>query len=297
MENPNQFGSNPYQNPQMGAFGGGPPGWGNQNSMMYDWQNSFAPPESAWQGSAPGRAGQGYSYNPQTGQGGYVNTAGGTQIGGSNPYGSGALSWTDPYTGMKAINPDAIKRLLGMFGGGGGGGYQSFTPSEFGGGQITPPGAYGGGDWDVPGNVVNVHDVVEAYRPTMEANIGQGFAEAGNRLGQSGFAMSTPYATALGDVERLARGQMNQRGLEFEYDAGKFDASNQMAAMMGQNAENYNVWQQSGNWDMGAQGQNSQNAFNKWMAQNQWAFQDNQGQNQYDQSQQNWLMQLLGGMI
>ena len=292
MENPNQFNSNPYQNPQMG--------WNNQNSQMYDWQQNWSPDQASWQGSAPGRAGQSYSYNPQTGQSGWVNAAGGLQMGGSNPYGGNALSWTDPFTGMKAIDPGAIKRMLEMMGGGGGG-YNSFTPSEYGGGDITAPAGYGGGNWDVAENVVNVHDVVEAYRPTMEANIGQGFAEARNRLGQSGFAMSTPYATALGDVERLARAQMNQRGLEFEYDAGKFDASNQMAAMMGQNAENFNAWQTGGGWDMDAQGQNAQNAFNQWMAQNQWASEDNQGQNQYNQNQesqqQNWLMQLLGGMI
>ena len=299
--NQGSFSSNPYQNPQMGSFGGAPQGWGNQNSAMYGWGMGFAPPQSAWQGDAPGRAGQDYSYNPMTGQGGWMNTAGGVQIGGSNPYGSGAITWTDPITGMKSINPDAIKKLLASFGGGGGGGYESYTPSEYGGAPITAPEAYGGGDWDVAKNVVNVHDVIESYRPTMEAEIAAGFANAGNRLGQSGFAMSTPYAGKLGEVEALARAKMNQRGLEFEYDAGKFDAGNQMATMMAKNAEALRAWETSGGWDMGAQSQNAQNAFNQWMAQNQWGFQDNQGQNAWNQNQQNqqqqWLAALLGGLL
>ena len=135
----------------------------------------------------------------------------------------------------------------------------------------------------------------------MEAEIGAGFAEAGNRLGQSGFAMSTPYATALGDVERLARAQMNQRGLEFQYDAGKFDAGNQMAAMMGENAERFGGWQQAGNWDMAAQQGNVGNAMQQWMLENQFGFQDQQAQNLYNQqnqqNQNSFLAQLLGGLI
>ena len=163
------------------------------------------------------------------------------------------------------------------------------------------PGAYGGGDWDVPKNVVNVHDVIQSYRPQMEAEIGSGFAQAGNRLGQSGFAMSTPYAQKLGEVEDLARNKMNQRGLEYEYNAGQFDAGNQMQAMMAKNAEQLAAWQQSGNWDMASQAQNLQNQMQQWMAQNQWGFQDNQGQNQWNQqqqqSQQSFLANLLGGLL
>ena len=192
---------------------------------------------------------------------------------------------------------------MGMFdaSGSGSGGYDPYQMTDFQGGQINAPGAYGGGDWDVAKNVVNVHDVIESYRPTMEAEIGAGFAQAGNRLGQSGFAMSTPYATALGDVERLARAQMNQRGLEYQYDAGKFDAGNQMAAMMAENAEKYGGWQQAGNWDMAAQQGNESNAMQQWMLENQFGFQGNQAQNLYNQqdqmNQQQFLAQLLGGLI
>ena len=280
--NSGSFNNNMYSNPQMGQYGGPPHGWGNQNSAMYGYQQGFAPPESAWVGDAPGHIGQGYSYNPQTGQGGWQNTAGGLQIGGSNPYGSGAVAWTDPITGMKSINPKALMGAFGMDGGG-------YQMTDFSGGNITAPGAYGGGDWSRPSEL-SAAEVIESYRPTMEANIDQGFAEAGNRLGASGFAMSTPYATALGDVERLARAQMNQRGLEYTHDASKFDRTQDLQRQMAQNAELFGGWQQSGNWDMRAQEGNANNAMQQWMMQNQMGMQNNQ--NQYQM-----LAALLGGMF
>jgi hypothetical protein len=289
-----EFDGSPLNNPTMGNFGGQENI--NTNSPYNTWMQGQQP---AWmqnnQFFDPNNPGMNSYYNPYTGdttqnyQGGF-----GFSSGMNAPF-AGAVGWTDRM-GNRMFDPNAMNQL-----GGGGGGYNNFQASQFGGGGINAPGAYGGGDWDVARNVTNVNDVIESYRPTMEANIGEGFAEAGNRLGQSGFAMSTPYAQELGDVERLARGQMNQRGLEYQYNAGQFDASNEMAAMMAQNAEKFGGWQQSGNWDMAAQGQNEQNAFNEWMATNQWGFQDNQGQNQWNQqnqyNQQQMLMNLMGGMF
>jgi hypothetical protein len=288
------FGGSPYDNPQMGSFGGQE--MINTGSPRADWMNNQQP---AWmqnnQFFDPSNPGMNSYYNPYTNdttqnyQGGF-----GFSSGANGPF-SGAVSWTDRM-GNRMVDPNA---LFGQFGGGGGGGYNKFQSSDYQGNPMTAPQGYGGGNWDVAQNVTNVNDVIQAYRPTMEANIGEGFAEAGNRLGQSGFAMSTPYAQELGDVERLARGQMNQRGLEYQYNAGQFDASNEMAAMMAQNQEKFGGWQQAGNWDMQAQGQNSQNDFNQWMAQNQWGFQDNQGENRWNQqnqqSQQQMLASLLGG--
>ena len=112
--NPGQFDNNPYQNPQMGQYGGQPPGWVNPNSPMQQWGNSFMPPEAMWQGPAPGHQGQDYSYKPVTGQGGWENSYGGLQIGGSNPYGSGAVSWMDPNTGLRAIDPQGLMSAFGM---------------------------------------------------------------------------------------------------------------------------------------------------------------------------------------
>ena len=58
---------------------------------------------------------------------------------------------------------------------------------------------------------------------------------------------------------------------------------------------------QSGNWDMAAQAQNLQNAFNEWQMKNQLGFADNQAQNDWNfvqqQQQQNFMNQLLGGIL
>ena len=296
-----EFDDNPYRNPNMGqnTLGNYDPNQNvNANSQYNQWMQGQQP---AWmqnnQFFDPNNPGMNSYWNPYTGQMSQNYQPGAGFSSGMNAPFAGAFAWTDNM-GNRMVDPNA---LMGQFGGQGGGGYNKFQATDYQGNPMNAPGAYGGGDWDVARNVTNVHDVIESYRPTMEANIGEGFAEAGNRLGQSGFAMSTPYAQELGDVERLARDQMNQRGLEYQYNAGQFDASNEMAAMMGQNAENFNAWQQSGNWDMDAQGQNAQNDFNQWMAQNQWGFQDNQGQNQWNQNnqynQQQMLMSLMGGLF
>jgi hypothetical protein len=251
----------------------------------------------------PNNPGMNSYYNPYTGEMNQNYMPGTGFSSGMNAPFSGAVSWTDNM-GNRMFDPSAMMGAFGGggSGGGGGGGYSSYSPTGAPGGSITAPGAYGGGNWGAgEGNPTSLHDLIESYRPTMEAEIGAGFAEAGSRLGQSGFAMSTPYANELGDVERLARGQMNQRGLEYQFAGGQFDREQALARQMAQNAEQYGAWQTQGGWDMGAQGQNQQNAFNEWMAQNQWGFQDNQGQNQWNQQQQQqqqqMLMQLLGGMF
>ena len=300
-----QFEANPYQNPQMSQPTPGNYGPGqtvNPNSPYGQWMNSQQP---AWMQNQeffdPSNPGMNSYYNPYTGDTQQNYQPGTGFSSGANAPFSGAVSWQDNQ-GNQFYDPSAMMSAFGMNqGGGGGGGYQSFSPSEYSGANITAPGAYSGGNWDPSQNPTSLHDVIESYRPTMEAEIGAGFAEAGSRLGQSGFAMSTPYANELGDVENLARGQMNQRALEYQFGAGQFDREQALARQMAQNAEQYNSWQQSGNWNMDAQGQNNQNDFNKWMAENQWGFQDNQGQNDYNQNQQDqylqMLMSMMGGMF
>lgn len=282
--NTGSFSGNPYQNPQMGAYGGAPAGWGNTGSPMYGYQQGFAPPESAWRGDAPGQAGRDYSYNPMTGQGGWMNTAGGLQIGGSNPYGSGAVAWTDPITGMRAIDPSALMSAFGM--GGGGLGYNM---TDFKGGEITAPAAYGGGNWDSPFGL-STEEVIESYRPMMQNEIDQGFAQAGNRLGASGFAMSTPYAQKLGQVADLASAKMNNMALQYGYDATKFDREQALARQMAQNAEAFGGWQQHGNWDMAAQQGNANNALQQWMMQNEIGLANSN-------QQQQMLAMLLQGLL
>lgn len=338
--NQTSFQPNMYTNPQMGAVGGGSPanyagapaqgsyqsplvtgqtpqGYVNPNSPMTQWQMGQAPVEAMNIGPTAGHMGQMYSYNPLTQQGDWVNAAGGFQIGGTNPYGQGTVSWIDPITGMQAVDPNALKGLLAGFGFGSGGGassdaaYVPYNVTPFSGASVSTPDPYGGGDWGRP-EALSAAEVIESYRPTMENEIAQGFAEAGNRLGQSGFGMSTAYATALGDVERLARAQMNQRALEYGYDATKFDREQEMQRQMAQNAEKFGAWQTHGGWGMQAGLANAGNALQQWALQNQLGMQGNQIQNQFQlqqqqmdfqnqlaqQNQQNALLSsLLGGLF
>jgi hypothetical protein len=301
--NQTSFQGNMYSNPQMGQYGGGfdpqGAGWFNPSSAQDQWGANFEPAQAHWQGPAPDRHGQQYSFNPVTGQGSWENVAGGLSIGGSNPYGSGAVSWIDPHTGLRAVNPQA---LMGAFGfeSQGGGQYNPYEMTDYSGSQVTAPGAYGGGDWSRP-EALDAREVIESYRPLMEAEIGAGFAQAGNRMGQSGMAMSTPYAEALGRVEDLARNKMNMRTLEFGYDAAKFDREQALARQMAENAEKYGAWQTHGGWDLSAQGMNVGNEMQRWMLENQLGFQGNQAQNLYNQNQQNqqnmFLANLLGGLL
>ena len=313
-----QFGGSPYSNPRMSLYGanpslGGPPGWINPNTPAANYQQQFAPDQTMWVGDTPGHQGQSYSYNPMTGEAGWVNSTEGLILGSGNSVpgtgGStnGAVSFIDPETGMQTLNLDFLMRkvsqLADQYGAGNSANmaYNPYELTDFEGGDIVPPEAYAGGDWDIPKNVVNVHDVIESYRPQMEREIAAGAARAGNRLGQSGMAMSTPYATALGETEQAGRDRMNQRAMEFQYDAGKFDAGNQMTGLLAKNQEAFNSWLQSGNWDMAAQGGNIDNAMKQWMMENQYGFADNQAKNQFDftqnQQQDNFMNQLLSSIL
>jgi hypothetical protein len=270
---------------------------------MTQWQAGHVPQQAMGVGPQAGHHGQQYSYNPFTGSGSWENAAGGFATSGVNPYGSGALSWIDPETGMQVLD---FSKLSGLFGAGAGGGfnYNPYEMTSYGGGQIGVPDPYGGGSWGRPEDL-SAAEVIESYRPQMENEIAQGTAGAGARLGASGFAMSQPYAKAVADVEQLARANMNQRTLEYGYDATKFDRNQELARQMAQNQEKYNAWQTHGGWQQGANLANAGNAMQQWMFENQLGFQGNQQENQFNfqnqqMNQQNinqMLAGLLGGMF
>ena len=270
---------------------------------MADYYAGFSSTNDLWSNGPPsGHQGQTWTFNPVTGRGEWVNSTEGLQIGGSK-FNSNLAVWVDPITGVKSIDPGKLSSMFDQFGGGSNAGYENYQMTPYSGTNITAPDAYGGGDWSVP-DKINVADVIESYRPTMEAEIGAGFAEAGGRLGQSGWAMSTPYAQQLGDVERLARAQMNQRALEYQYQAAEQDAARQMQRMMAENQEKFQSWQQSGNFDLQSQLANSSNALQQWMLENQIGSQDIWNQNNWNQNQQSMdannqqmLLQSILGMI
>ena len=292
-----QFSSNLYNN--AGSQPSGSPQPYGVPPAIADWISSYQP-TSQWQnlGEQPGSFGGSSWWDPSSGR--TVNQSGTVSTG---YYGDkNAIVSYDPGTGQKYINTGL---LMDQFGNNGnkGGGYENYQMTDYAGNPVNAPGAYGGGDWSVP-DKINVADVIESYRPTMEAEIGAGFAEAGGRLGQSGWAMSTPYAQQLGDVERLARAQMNQRALEYQYQAAEQDAARQMERMMAENQEKFQSWAQSGNWDLQSQLANSSNALQQWMLENNIGSQDIWNQNNWNQNQQSMdannqqmLLQSILGMI
>ena len=131
----------------------------------------------------PGQYGRTGHYNPVTGVTDYERSSD-WGIGQQRTSGGGLAGWIDPVTGVQYYDPGLIMEQ--MKGAGGDGGWDMYGMSEFGGPQVSAPDAYGGGDWGRP-EQLSTQQVIQSYRPIMESEIGEGFAQAGNRLGQSGF--------------------------------------------------------------------------------------------------------------
>ena len=279
---------------------GAPLGWTNVNSPMSDWMRDLAPAGSIWSAGNPEHQGQQATFNPATGATGYVNTAGGTQIGGVNPYGHGAVSWVDPTTGLRAIDPSMIKSLMGQFGlsgSGSGGGYQSFTPSEYTPAEINTPAAYGGFDYDTIGSGIDPGAVIAAQEYKLQEAMEGDMARAGGRLGQSGMAMSTPYANSLGESARKASQDRNALTMQYQYDAAQQQAARDLAQQLQAAQQDFGAWQQGGNWDMQSQMFGAQNAFDAWLAENTFGMQNNQGQNAWNANNQDFQQQLLASIL
>ena len=224
-----QFGGSPYNNPQM-------QGWNNQNSQQNQWQQGWSPDAASWSQGAPGHQGQNLSYNPQTGEQSWLNSTEGLRFGNTNsgPGGAVGQAWyIDPNTGMKTINMKYIMDMMGGMGGGskGGGGYQNYTPTEGPGGQVTPGQGYGGFDYSAIGSGIDPSAVIAAQEYKLNEAMQGDFSKAGGRMGQSGYAMSTPYANALGDASRKASQDRNAITLQYQYDAAQQQAQREVIAL------------------------------------------------------------------
>jgi hypothetical protein len=264
---------------------------------------SMTPNQSAWVGDAVGHQGQGYSYNPMTGAGGWINTSGGTGITGtSSPYGKDVTSWIDPNTGIQMSNPwvgaRTARSLMSMFGmGGSGGGFdpQQYELTEYSGPQITAPGAYGGFNYDTIGSGVDPAEVIAAQEYRLQEAMEGDMARAGGRAGQSGFAMSTPYANQLGEAARKASQDRNAITMQYQYDAAQQQAQRDLAQQLQAAQQDFGGWQTQGGWDMSAQMANQNQALQQWMLQNQMGMGNVDMQNQ--NMQQQMLASILGGLF
>jgi len=291
----------------MPFFNWGGAGYGasqniNPNSQYANWQSQQRPAGSQWEmaGAGPGQLGGTNWINPYTGAQQFEATPGFGFSSGPGPF-TGAVSWTDK-SGNKMFNPTAFQ---GLFGGTGQGNINwqapEFVPYT---GNAYQPGA----GWDQmminPGSMVDTTKVIESFKPAMERQIQAGFADAGNRMGQSGMAMSTPYAQALGTVEQAALNDYANTALQYKYNAAEQQAARQMAAQQANAANNLAAWQQQGQWGHEGQLNDLSNQFNAWNAQNQFnlagagmgldAAMANQ---QYGLQQQQFMNQLLAAIM
>ena len=309
------------QNQNQNQQGYTPPqGWGNTSSADYQWLQGFKPGELGWQGGdAPGHIGQTGVWNPNTGEFDYINTAGGTGVltGGMTPYGPNALSYTDPNTGLQMTNLGALGGVMGSleraFGGSFSGNAGQFNPqqyqmTEYSGPQINAPGGYGGFDYSTIGSGIDPSKVIAAQEYRLQEAMEGDMARAGGRLGQSGMAMSTPYAAELGSAARKASQDRNALTMQYQYDASQQQAQRDLAQQLQAGQHDFGGWQTQGGWDMGAQMANQNQALQQWALQNQMGMGNVDMQNQYgyqgfqdqqnqQQMQQQMMASILGGLF
>ena len=299
-----QFGGSPYNNPQMnqakppqwGGFSGygqapqAGQGWGNTASPNYQWQQNWRPDQAAWIGGTPGRQGQTLSYNPQTGEQEWVNDPSGLSFGmgaGHTSAGTGQVSWIDPTTGQRMIDPLAIQNAFGLSGGGASGGanYQSYSGSPYsGGGDVTPGAGWGG--YDYQQSSVDPSAVIAAQEPRLQEQMKADMAQAGARAGQSGFAMSTPYMGQLGEAARKAAQDRNALTMQYQYDAAQQDAARQQQQQMQAAQHAFGGWGTGYQGDLSAQMFNEGQNFQGWLANQQMGMQDARDRNQWNLAQQ-----------
>lgn len=164
-------------------------------------------------------------------------------------------------------------------------------PGAFSGGQYQAPQGYSGASYEqmqgwnpsaisgvlaqgyqglAPGSSLDPQAVINASLPGLDEARQQGFAGAGARAGQSGFAMSTPYAEALGGVERKTQNDLSQLTQGMLYDASKFKAEQDLAAQQAALDRSLSAWGTEGQW--GHEGQLSDLAreFDAWRTTGGW---------------------------
>jgi hypothetical protein len=331
---PNQFGNNPYDNPQMGwggspngqpqpqgAQGGGgggndwqgrgwggygrpsdmPEGWSG-NTPMDQWRRDIQPYDANWQGGygggAPGRQGQQFMYNTDSGEQGWVDDPTGLGFGSRN----GQASWIDPVTGRRMMDPGAIRDALGGGEGyGGGGGQGGYQYQGGGGGQVTPGEGYQGFDYESIGSGIDPSAVIAAQEYKLQEAMEGDMARAGGRAGASGFAMSTPYANQLGEAARSASMDRNALTMQYQYDAAQAQAQRDSAQQQQAAQLDFGGWQTNYGGDLQSQMFNQGQNFQENQARNQYGFanwqnQQNQ-QNQQNNMNQQLMAQLMGGLF
>ena len=131
---------------------------------------------------------------------------------------------------------------------------------------------------DFAQSIVNTNAAIAAAMPGIYEQQDIGFANAANRMGQSGMAMSTPYAESLGGVARKSANDIASLTEAYKYNASEAFAERAMQEQLQERALAEQAWAQQQQLNQAAQIANQQAAFQAWNAQNQYG--QNQWQNQ-----------------
>jgi hypothetical protein len=120
--------------------------------------------------------------------------------------------------------------------------------------------------------------------------------------------MSTPYANQLGEAARKASQDRNALTLQYQYDAAQAQAARDLAQQQQAAQLDFGGWQTGYQGDLQSQMFNAGQNLQQWGMQNQFGWGDVQGQNAWNMQQnqmnqqnqmmqQQWLAQLLGGLL
>jgi len=264
--------ANSGYNPSANQWATNQYGWGNTNSPDYNWGQGFAPGDASWVGQAPGQIGQTFGYNPQTGESGWSNNSGGVTFNSTNygPGGKGNFKYIDPETGMTTYSLGALDSVMNKLGMGNSQfspqNYQGsgFSASQWNGNPVTPGAGYEGFDYETIGSGIDPSGVIDAQEYKLQEAMQGDFAQAGGRLGQSGMAMSTPYANALGEASRKASQDRNAITMQYQYDAAQQQAARDLQQQMQAAQLDFGGWQTGYGGDLQAQMFNEGNNFDAW---------------------------------
>ena len=293
----NAFGQNRNSASQQGHNLGNQ-GW-DAESPMRNWMDQFQPDQMGWQGGGqspwgnmgdPGHGGQDFRYNPRTGESSYQDRAGLGLEGGES------IWRIDPVTGDKVINPQAIMQWMNG-GGEGGSGYQNYEMTDYGGGNVTPGAGYEAFDYETIGSGIDPQAVIQANEYKLKEGMEGDFAQAGSRAGQSGFDMSTPYMGELGAAARKASQDRNAMSMQYQFQAAESQAARDRSQQEQAANLDFGGWETNYQGDLQSQMFNAGQGFDQWAMENQFGFQDNQGQNLYNQQNSNNMMSMLQQMM
>jgi len=123
--------------------------------------------------------------------------------------------------------------------------------ARFGGGdapKYTAQGEWDPESYDISELKTSPHEVIAALEPLLAEERDAGFAQTAKRFGAQGGGMSTPYANALGNVERKSLRDLDAASLQYMYEAALYEANAENARRESELDRAFGGWSQHGQW-------------------------------------------------